>query len=171
MVSVLRARTNATGYAHVSTASVTQDRWMGEGGGHEDDQVVLAWVQYHVLVSFARLQEQGSKWLWDRWWLWEIGDATWNLLLLLVVSTTRKTALLALLALLTHAFFVRWVRPLSDALLKADVKRRGGSEDKVKGRKERGKKFSRRMQIFGACPLTDRVDLRQPSHTSSTHTL
>ena len=86
-------------------------------------------------------------------------------------STTRKTALLALLALLTHAFFVRWVRPLSDALLKADVKRRGGSEDEVKGGKERGKKFSRRTQIFGACPLTDRVDLRQPSHTSSTHTL
>ena len=165
MVSVLRARANATGYAHVSTASATRDRRMGEGGGHEDDQVVLAWVRYHVLVSFARLREQGSK------WLWEIGDAMWNLLLLLVVSTTCKTALLALLALLTHAFFVRWVRPLSDALLKADIKRRGGSEDEVKGGKERGKKFSRHTQIFGACPLTDHVDLRQPSHTSSTHTL
>lgn len=53
-------------------------------------------------------------------------DATRNLLLLLAVSTTCKTALLALL---THPFFVRWVRPLSDALLKADVKRRGGSEE------------------------------------------
>ena len=53
-------------------------------------------------------------------------DATWNLLLLLVVSMTRKTASLALL---THPFFVRWVRPLSDALLKAGVKRRGGSEE------------------------------------------
>ena len=61
-----------------------------------------------------------------RQWVQEIGDATWNLLLLLVVSTTRK---MALLALLTHLLFVRWVQLLSDALLKADVKKRGGIEE------------------------------------------
>ena len=64
----------------------------------------------------------------------------------------------------------------------------------MKGRKERGKdqinckakeghvvagkftyfvrcEFGRRMQIFGTCPLTDRVGLRQPSCTPSTHML
>ena len=45
-----------------------------------------------------------------------------------VVAGGEHNAKTALLALLMHSFFIRWLRILSDALLKA-VKRKGGSEE------------------------------------------
>lgn len=57
--------------------------------------------------------------------LWEFRDAAGGLdqvLLLLTVDTTHEAALMSLL---TSAFFVRWVRPLANALLDTKIDKRG----------------------------------------------
>jgi hypothetical protein len=85
----------------------------------------------------VRVREQGGERKRVHRGLWEVRDAARGLDQVLVLLAVGAAHDAALMSLVTSAFFVRWIRPLANALLDAKVEMREEREGDVKERGQR----------------------------------
>ena len=108
-------------------------------------EVIIARIGDHVLLGVTvRVRQQGGEGKRVHGGLWEFRDAAGGLDQVLLLLTLHTTYEATLMSLLTSAFFVRWVRPLANALLDARVDKRGEKAmERERGQRKRGREKSR----------------------------